>query len=150
MEIYLREALKEDICDLYKYLNREYIKKYSKEEKIEWFKHKEWYKKIIKSENHKLLLINDEKYNFLGLIRYDLSRETKEALVSVFILIENRGRGLAKLALSKSFKHIKSENIKFIIAEVLIENENSIQLFNNLGFIEIDKNEDNYIFKKKL
>lgn len=150
MEIYLREALKEDICDLYKNLNREYIKKYSKEEKTEWFKHKEWYKKIINAKEHKLFLINDEKYNFLGLIRYDFILDKQEALVSIFIPIKNRGRGIAKFALNKSFKYLKNYNIKFITAEVLVENKNSLDLFNSLDFIKINESEDYFVFQKKI
>lgn len=149
MEIYLREAQKEDISDIYKYINREYVKKYSKKEKEEWFRHKTWYKGIIDSEKHKLLLINDEKFHFKGFIKYDIDQNNEKAYINIFIPIDNRGKGIGKKAFAKSLVHLE-KNIKYILAEVLTENTISLAFFKSIGFKIQTRDEFTVVLSKKL
>ena len=149
MEIYLREAVKEDIGDIYKYINREYVKKYSSREKEEWFRHKAWYRDIIFSTKYKLLIINDERFRFMGLIKYEIDNSTNSATVSIFIPIDGRGKGIGKKALKKSLCYL-SKDIDRVYAEVLTENEVSLNFFASLGFEAKIRDEFNIILMKKL
>lgn len=149
MEIYLREAVKEDIGDIYKYINREYVKKYSSREKEEWFRHKAWYRDIIFSKEYKLLIINDEKFRFMGLIKYEIDSMSKAATVSIFIPIDGRSKGIGKKAIKKSFFYL-SKDIDRVYAEVLPENEISLNFFLSLGFEAESTDEFNITLMKKL
>jgi RimJ/RimL family protein N-acetyltransferase len=149
MEIYLREAVKEDIGDIYKYINREYVKKYSSREKEEWFRHKAWYRDIIFSTKYKLLIINDERFRFMGLIKYEIDNNKKSAMVSIFIPIDLRNKGIGKKALKKSFTYL-SKDIDKVYAEVLTENEVSLNFFVSFGFEAKSRDEFNIILMKKL
>lgn len=149
MDIYLREAHKRDISDFYRYLNREHVKKYSKKEKEEWFRHKKWYREIIESSRSKIYVINDMKLNFYGLIRYDF--QENYAVVSIFIPLHMRGKGYGKVALEKSLKLIGREGVEEVRAEILEENDASIGLFERTGFVcRGSRDEDSLLFSKSL
>ncbi len=139
MDIFLREAEKIDISDMYKHLNREFVKKYSCKEKEEWFLHKKRYVELIENPNIKIFIINDLQLRLLGIIK--LNFEGDIIGINIFILEKFRNLGVAKIALNKI---IRDYNGKILLAEILRENEISINLFKKCGF-EVEEVKEDYI-----
>lgn len=139
MDVFLREAEKIDISDMYKHLNREFVKKYSFGEKEEWFLHKKKYIELMEARNVKILIINDLKLRFLGILRLDFEKDMIR--VSIFILEKYRGMGIAKGSIKKLLKEYGD---KTLFVEILVENEISTKLFGKFGF-EVEEKREDYI-----
>jgi len=133
--IILRKANESDIADIYRYLHRDFIKKYSEVgEKAEWNNHRRWYKFLINSESYLLYIIEDENGKFLGQLKFELEGET--SIISIYLLKDARGHGLGKKIIEMGLEEMKheSDETDVVLAYILEENEASIRLFESCGF----------------
>lgn len=139
--IILRKANQEDISKFYKYLHRDFIKKYSTlDEKEEWKNHRRTYKFLINSPNYLLYIIEDEQGRFLGQLKFELEGEI--AIVSIYLVNEVRGQGYARNILLNGLEELihESDEVRIVLAYILEENESSIKVFESIGFVyENDK-----------
>jgi len=151
----LRKADESDIADIYKYLHRDFIKKYSQNgEKAEWRNHRRWYKFLINSDSYLLYIIEDESGRFLGQLKFELEGET--SIVSIYLLKEIRGRGLGKVIIDMGLEELlyESEEVDVVLAYILEENDASLSLFRSCGFTYEGEEDhgglDHYLYIKRL
>ena len=133
--IILRKTNESDIADIYKYLHRDFVKKYSEVgEKAEWTQHRRWYKFLINSESYLLYIIEDKNGKFLGQLKFELEGET--SIISIYLLNEIRGKGLAKSIIEMGLSELihESDEVDIVLAYILEENEPSLNLFKSCGF----------------
>lgn len=151
----MRKADESDIADIYKYLHRDFIKKYSQNgEKAEWRNHRRWYKFLINSDSYLLYIIEDESGRFLGQLKFELEGET--SIVSIYLLKEIRGRGLGKVIIDMGLEELlyESEEVDVVLAYILEENDASQNLFKSCGFTYEGEEDhgglDHYLYIKRL
>lgn len=151
----MRKADESDIADIYKYLHRDFIKKYSQNgEKAEWRNHRRWYKFLINSDSYLLYIIEDESGRFLGQLKFELEGET--SIVSIYLLKEIRGRGLGKVIIDMGLEELlyESEEVDVVLAYILEENDASLSLFRSCGFTYEGEEDhgglDHYLYIKRL
>ena len=138
----MRKANESDIADIYKYLHRDFIKKYSEVgEKAEWQNHRRWYKFLINSSNYLLYIIEDENGRFLGQLKFELEGET--SIISIYLLKEIRGKGLGRSIIEMGLEELQheSDEVDVVLAYILEENEVSVNLFKSCNF-EYEREED--------
>ncbi len=138
--ISIREIQEDDIDVIYKFIHEDFVERNFPQEKEKLRDaHKKWYKFIINSDNYVFYISKDDKNNFIGTVRYEI--ENNKATVSIFISKENRSKKFAKKILQNTFEKlkIKNKNISYIIANILPENNISINLFEDLNFKKIDE-----------
>lgn len=132
--IIIREASLNDAKILFELSNDDRVRENSiNTDKIEWENHVNWLKGKIISSNYYIYLFFYEK-NFIGQVKFEI--EDKEAIVSISIVFEYRGKKLAVPMLQKGIECISNsaKNVKKIIAYIKPENQSSIKSFNNAGF----------------
>jgi UDP-2,4-diacetamido-2,4,6-trideoxy-beta-L-altropyranose hydrolase len=149
---FLRKAKNEDVFDVYRLSNEDYVRKHSiNTEKIDWKNHKVWYYNILKSNNHLFFVVTDNRDEFLGQLRYKI--ENDSATISISLCKSITGKGLSKVLVKKSMELIQEERneLKNITAYVSNDNIASKKLFESTGFIlqEIDNRmlKYNYLIK---
>ena len=100
--------------------------------------HKKWFAEKINKEDYIFLLAFDKKNNFIGQVRFDINKA--EAVVSISIVNEFRGRGFSKSILKEACsKMFAQKNITDIAAYILPDNIASINGFKSAGFIKSDE-----------
>ncbi len=105
---------------------------------IELDYHKKWFAEKIKKEDYIFLLAFDKKNNFIGQVRFDINKA--DAVVSISIVNEFRGKGFSKNILKEACTKIFSEkDISTITANILPDNIASINGFKSAGFIQSDE-----------
>ena len=97
--------------------------------------HIRWFAEKIKKEDYIFLLAFDKKNNFIGQVRFDINKD--DAVVSISIVNEFRGKGFSKNILKEACTKIFSEkDISTITAYILPDNIASINGFKSAGFIQ--------------
>lgn len=144
--IYLRKAAESDIMKLYGSLNKKYVEKNLENSAEVESRYINWYKTLIKSDSCVLLIIENEKREFLGHIKYQFLPDENE--IFVFILEKYRNTGIGSKAINNSFVYIDSN--KPVVAKILKENENSRRLFKKLGFVYGKREKEFGVYKKTL
>lgn len=132
--IIIREASLNDAEILFELSNDDRVRGNSiNTNKIDWENHVKWLKAKIISSNYYIFLFFDDK-NFIGQVKFEI--EDKEAVVSISIVSEYRGKKLAVPMLQKGIEKIlcTSKNVKKIIAYIKPENQYSIKSFSKVGF----------------
>lgn len=146
--IVIRETTEEDIENIYKHLNQNFVKKYYKNQEDEQKKnHERWYSFLIGSPNYIIFTIENLEKEFLGIIKFKLEREIDLAEVSLYLTTEIRGKGYSTKILDLAIEEVKVKYLKLqhIVAYILEENINSISCFKKLGFIFKEKTDYNGI-----
>jgi spore coat polysaccharide biosynthesis predicted glycosyltransferase SpsG/RimJ/RimL family protein N-acetyltransferase len=102
---------------------------------ITWESHQEWFAKTINDNNYFFFLAFDKKNDLIGQIRFQVEKEN--AIVSISIKSEYRGKGLSKKILADTCSRVFSLSltVKKIIAYILPDNSPSINGFKSAGFI---------------
>jgi UDP-2,4-diacetamido-2,4,6-trideoxy-beta-L-altropyranose hydrolase len=97
--------------------------------------HAQWFARKLNDPDSLILIGEDEHGLPLGLVRFDINREKKEALISISIDQSLRGLGLSTKLLKSALQywHSIALNIK-LIAEVRDSNRRSQRLFIQLQF----------------
>ncbi len=132
--ISLKKAGFSDIEFFWYLRNQSYIfKHFRKKGKISWPEHINWIMPIILGLSQKHLFSIKSGRQSVGQIRIDY--KNNEAEISISVLKEFQGRGIATEALILGIRRIKKEKkIKKIIAEVYKNNSASVKLFEGFGF----------------
>tara|TARA_Y100001980_G_C14502108_1_gene277983 strand:+ start:193 stop:822 length:630 start_codon:yes stop_codon:yes gene_type:complete len=118
--------------------------KYSlNKKKILYKEHKNWYKRLINSQNTKCFIFVNKKNNPIGYVRFLI--KNFQAEVSIAVIDEYRGKGISSDILYLAEKKLKVKKFK---AKVNILNFKSISLFKSLGYT-ITKKDKNFIIMNK-
>jgi len=149
-DISIRKADESDIEFLFNLRNRPDVFKYFKSpRKVEYDEHVKWITPIINNQRPEVylyvILCNNER---VGQVRFDLLDKTAE--ISISVLLDYRGKGIADSALKQGIDIMKEKGIEKVSAEVEKENLNSIKFFKRVGFNEIKENKEYRIFEYNL
>lgn len=150
-EIYLRIVHMNDINDIFELSNKDYVRQYSiSKNKILWDDHVKWFNNVMKDNNVVFYVVTDDKKSFFGQIRYILEKDN--AIVSISLSDELRGKGLSKMILDQSIEKLFKEklNVNEIVAYVSESNVASMKIFKGLKFkvIDIDDRMKKLILKR--
>lgn len=132
LKIFLRKVNFSDIEFLWYLRNQPDVYKYFKNSrKVSWEKHIKWILPIILNiSNREIFIIQNSKVP-IGQVRFNY--ETLD--ISISILKEFRGKGIATKVLSLAIKEIKKQKkVKYILAEIYERNLLSIKLFEKSDF----------------
>jgi spore coat polysaccharide biosynthesis protein SpsF len=92
--------------------------------------HVKWFESSLRNDRRKIFIIEDEQV-VLGVVRFDVSEDLQQAIVSINVSASSWGKGVGSFALQEGEKAIKLEypELKGIVARVLAHNEASMKLF---------------------
>lgn len=150
-EIQLRRAKTEDMQDVFELSNEDRVRHFSiQKEKIKWDDHVNWYSQAINDKNFVFYIVTNNRGEFLGQIRYELSKNT--AVISISLSSKIIGRGLSKDIAKSSLTKLAEEKkeIDTIVALVSLNNLVSKKLFQSLGFIEVGIEDGLYKFELRI
>jgi len=131
----LRSAKKHDCEVIWKWRNDKTTRKYSfNTEFIPFEKHKRWFENVLKDENRKILMV-EEDGNTFGVVRLDINPKNQIAEININIAPQERGKGLGLLGIKNTCRYVfESLNIKEIVAKIKKENIASTKMFFRAGF----------------
>ncbi len=134
VKVVLKKSIIKDAKFLFVLRNKPYVYKNSGTPRpVEWQEHIDWLGKVLSGEANKELFIVKFEEKSIGQVRFDYNNS--QVIVSVSLLKEFQGRGIAFLALQKAIKRISKERkVKAFLAEIHQENIASQKLFKKLGF----------------
>lgn len=137
MKIDLRKAQFYDIPFLWYVRNQKDVYQYFKTPApVSWEKHIEWIIPILLSLSQKELYVITREKSPAGQLRFDYDGESAE--ISISLLKELRGKGIASNVLKKAIAKVRREKIvNRLLAEIHIQNSASIGLFTKFGFKKI-------------
>ena len=127
MKVFIRAANINDTDLLFNWFNDEdtFRFKIKTKNKINILEHKKWFRKRLKDQNTFIWIIEDEKKEPLGQIRFESSRDNYYD-VDIFVIDQARKTGLASKALTQVEKE---SNIKPLRAVVKKSNYPSYLFF---------------------
>jgi RimJ/RimL family protein N-acetyltransferase len=104
-------------------------------EPISWENHVEWLTKTISNPQITFLMAMADNKE-CGTVRFDFTADRREAEVGIYVAPEFMGKGLSPQILGAGEKWIlgKEPAFKKFNARVLLENEKSHKLFQNLNY----------------
>ena len=142
-KIFLQEASFSDVEFLWYLRNQPDVYKYSRQnKKVSWNEHVKWMVPIVLKLSTKRLFVVLSNGIPIGQIRFDYS-SNNEAEISISIIKEFRGQGVAGIAFAKALSEIKKENkVEAVIAIVHEKNIGSSKFFEKLGFRLNNKNKN--------
>lgn len=149
-QVKLRPAQKDDIKNIYEWRNAPAIRQFShNNNEITFASHEEWCNKTFVS-GERDLLIAELDGNALGVIRFDY--EEKVAVISLYLVPENFGKGFGLVLLLAAQKWLQQNrpNIKTIKAEVKKENIPSCKIFADSGFVNKKKIDNLFCLEKEM
>ena len=149
MNIQLRKIEQRDVTFLWYLRNRPEVYRYFKQAKpVLWEEHIEWVMPYALGLREGELFVIEMDDILVGQVRLDY--EENEGVVSVSILRDFWGKGIASQAIERLCEISKNESRAFLIrAEIHEDNEASVGLFTRCGFVEVDSqgNQRQFIFK---
>lgn len=156
IEVILRKMEEKDIPALYQNIHLNYVKKYFPDsENEQWEAHKRWYSFVIHSPSYLFYTVESLGREFLGTVKYELEGK-REAVVSVYLVKNIRGKGYAETVLLNSINELTFEKpeLRKISAYILEENEISQKVFKKIGFqrkkMKDFNGTEHILFEKKL
>ncbi len=154
MSVSVKKATSTNITFLWYLRNQPDVYQYFKTPKpVAWEEHVNWIVPILLSLSEKtiyLISYNDLpagqlRFNFEPLAKNKLvyyenhSAKIGSAEISISLLKEFRGKGIAKIALKKGIEMMKrGKKMKTLTAEIHQDNATSLTLFEEMGFTQID------------
>ena len=123
-------------------------------EAINYDNHLVWFNQKINSKSSKFYIFHNEEKQKTGFVRLDINDSLNEAVISIVVDANQRGRGYAKQMIEMASEEYLSSNLGAVItAYVFKTNLQSYKSFLNAGFVpesEKDVNEiTSYILIKK-
>ncbi len=149
----IRDSREEDIEKIYIHLNQSYVQKYFKnQESDEKKRYEKWYKHLINSSDCVMFTIEDKKRNFLGIVKFMLNKNFREAEVFIHLDKKIRGKGYSAKIVTLAIEEIKFKKttLKRIIAHILEENKASIHCFKKVGFRFLGSEIDYSLYSKEI
>lgn len=127
---------------VYEWRNDELTRKMShSEDFIEWEAHCKWFDSSLAKPTRLLLMCEAEDHDeSVAMVRFDV--EDKNALVSINLSPQMRGKGLSKLCLSEAISYFSIEfaGVISLSAEIRSPNIASIKTFEGVGFVKVRDN----------
>ena len=129
----LRLAKMSDILDVLELSNSNYVRKYSISQKeIKLDEHKKWFASAINNGNLIYLVVQNSADEFVGQVRFDLTKSGWT--VSISIKQEFAGKGIGYFALVSGASYACKISSQPIFALVSPDNIPSQKLFSKAGF----------------
>ena len=130
----IRETVVKDCIPIFLLRNEPVVRDNSiSTNRINEAEHTRWFTGALSNAAFQFYTIVDEAGGFSGYIRYNAIKAT--AIVSLALIRECRGKGVAKNLLNVSLKRIKNKlDIMSVTAVVRIDNIASCKLFLSCGF----------------
>lgn len=150
-EIKIRSAKENDSKDIFEWRNDELTRQMSHtSEIIDWENHNRWHSNSLNSQSRVLLICEDNRNEKIAIIRFDISESN--AIISINLNPNQRGKGLAKSCLIQSIEFFSKEyvGIKNLIAEIKEDNIASQKTFLGIGFTKYNLKENIGFYKKIL
>ena len=150
----IREANFEDIYILWNWRNDQNVRKQSfNKEFVTIEEHKEWFKNSLSNKNRLQFIILDSNNVPLGQVRFDKLKGQSKVLIDISVDKIFRGKKYGKKIMSMAINKMIEEWGKKnnLVANILIENIRSKNLFSKYGFIlqSTFKKFEEYVFKFK-
>lgn len=141
--IKLRPVKKNDGRDLWLLANEPSVRAMAyNQNTIAWDEHIEWLHSKLENKNT-LMLIAENRKEFIGQIRFDFTEDAKEAIIDISIASEQRGKGFGINVLLNGLAVLNRLHPgKTAIAWIKNENAASYKLFTSVGFYQIEQNTD--------
>lgn len=149
-EVIIKRATEHNLNETFKWAKNSSIRKFFFNKKpITFEDHKKWFlRKIIEENCFYYIAFDGDKA--LGSIRFDIIKDKAE--VSYLIDPKFQGNGFGTILLKNGLELFNKDSklpVKTIIAEVLIENSGSVNVFKKLGYKStIDHEKEVYKFEK--
>lgn len=104
-------------------------------DEITYDSHVKWYEASLNNPKRRICIVEDENVA-LGVIRFDISDNTQEAVVSINISPNAWGKGVGSFALQEGEKMLKEEfnQLAILVANVMDKNEASKRLFQKCNY----------------
>lgn len=144
-EIHLRPAEQFDKEDLFRWRNDPGTVRISPSGPVSTEEHLAWFKKKLKDPSTTLLIVLNEHYKPVGMIRFDQSSDNSDgqkemAEISLNLDPAYRRQGYGKMALQAALQQYLSRFPQTgITARIMPANEISQGLFSSLGFVPTEK-----------
>tara|TARA_A100001011_G_scaffold395647_1_gene491285 strand:+ start:1166 stop:1621 length:456 start_codon:yes stop_codon:yes gene_type:complete len=142
--INVRLADEHDIRDIFDWRNDKSTRLQSHNSKeIFWEDHENWYKNSLKNKNIYMLICEESiDKSKIGIVRFNIYEDF--SIVSINLSPQMKAMGLGFSCLKNSISRFKKdfENIKYLTAEIKIDNIPSIKTFKKVGFI-LEKESNN-------
>jgi UDP-2,4-diacetamido-2,4,6-trideoxy-beta-L-altropyranose hydrolase len=132
--IRIREATADDAEALFAWRNHESVRRMSRRpEAIAWPEHEAWLRGVLADGNRRLV-IAERRGVPLGVVRFDICRDTAE--VSIYRVPDSpeRGVGASVLAAAEQWLRASRPGVATVTAEVLGNNQRSQRLFESTGY----------------
>ncbi len=99
--------------------------------------HKNWFEKSLKNPNRRIFVADDGTGTVLGVVRFDIEGNS-EALVSIFLHPDHRGKGVGTFILAAGGNLLKKEFPAIASLKALIKKSNmaSVKLFIKVGYVD--------------
>ena len=142
-KVELRLAKKQDCEVIRRWRNDNTTRKYSfNTEFIPYEKHKAWFENVLRDENRKILIVEEEG-STVGVIRLDINPKNRIAEININIAPHRRGKGLGLLGIKNTCRYaFESLNVKETVVKIKKENIASTKMFSRAGF-DVVVEEDN-------
>lgn len=147
----VRSASEADSKDIFEWRNDELTRHMSHtSEFVDWDGHSKWFANSLASESRLLMVCEDVFGKKISVVRFDISNDN--ALVSISLNPNERGKGLAKLCLNNSIDCLykKHSHLKYLIAEIKEANIASQKTFLGVGFKKCKLKDDVGYYEKTL
>jgi len=141
LEFEIRKVIVEDISEIYKLSNSEYVRKFSiNSSEISWDSHIKWFDTILEKSNNEFYIVTNKEKEFLGQIRFNIDNSI--ATMSISFKEKILGKGLSKIIATKSIGKLLTERseVNIVIAHISKDNLPSQKLFKKLNFRIVDSN----------
>ena len=136
MTVKVREAVLDDIEDLYIWRNHETTRPMlHNTEAIEWEAHSKWYSEALQNPDRcSLICYLEDSGTKIGSVSFNIQAET--ALISIIINPKTRGKKLSTTCLVEAMRTFRSRYsmIKVLNAEIKCINDVSKKIFSSVGF----------------
>lgn len=133
-DIELRVASPADLESVFEWRNHSAIRMNSgNPELINWKEHQRWFASVQASPD-RLLLIGQRKCLPVGVVRFDIQRDTAEVSIYLVPNIKQPGSGRALLQSAEKWLTVNRPGVNKICARVLGNNERSHYLFSGAGY----------------
>jgi spore coat polysaccharide biosynthesis protein SpsF len=112
---------------------------------IDWEDHNKWFNQKYFIQRSGFCFVLKLEGSVAGYIRFDYKENKDAYLVSIAIDPSHQGKGLGGILLRQSAKLMDPN--KKIVAEILINNEISLKMFQKNNFTIIEQDDDKYLLE---
>ncbi len=137
--LFFRAVNPKDVNLVYEWANDKLVRENSfNSEPIDFNDHCNWFNNCLRSDSTEMFIFYSQIYTPLGMVRLQQKNEN-EAVISISVDQNQRGKGFAKQILSIGSQYYKGINKDYsIVAYIKPNNMASIKTFKNVGYKEVD------------